>query len=165
MHNENAHKHTHLLLDLHTSSRRPLSSDLFSTWRREGRIEGSLIQGTELKIHHNYTQTKKNINSVLFITSATLRCREDDGKSVIGENKHIWWGSGQGVWRSNRNDMSMSQKGRERTKDKKKKKKRGSTDRGTDVSYCKYCAAVRCEPGVFTGPQTRCLCRNRKQNR
>lgn len=124
MHNENAHKHTHLLLDLHTSSRRPLSSDLFSTWRREGRIEGSLIQGTELKIHHNYTQTKKNINSVLFITSATLRCREDDGKSVIGENKHIWWGSGQGVWRSNRNDMSMSQKGRERTKDKKKKKKK-----------------------------------------
>lgn len=124
MHNENAHKHTHLLLDLHTSSRRPLSSDLFSTWRREGRIEGSLIQGTELKIHHNYTQTKKNINSVLFITSATLRCREDDGKSVIGENKHIWWGSGQGVWRSNRNDMSMSQKGRERTKDKKKLKKK-----------------------------------------
>lgn len=123
MHNENAHKHTHLLLDLHTSSRRPLSSGLFSTWRREGRIEGSLIQGTELKIHHNYTQTKKSINSVLFITSATLRCREDDGKSVIGENKHIWWGSGQGVQRSNRNDMNVSQKGRERTRDKTKKKR------------------------------------------
>lgn len=75
------------------------------------------------------------------------------------------------VWRSNRdvenrkpNDMSMLQKGRERTRDKTKKRG-GSTDRGIDVSYCKYCAAVRCEPGVFTGPQTRCLCRNRKQNR
>lgn len=45
----------------------------------------------------------------------------------------------------------------------KEMRRHTTIDKNSDVSYCRYCAAVRWEPGVFTGPHTRCLCRHRTE--
>lgn len=70
--------------------------------------------------------------------------REDRGEEDVWERK----------WRQTENTKNR------RTVMMRSKKRDNPVDKESHVSYCRYCAAVRWEPGVFTGPHTRCLCRH-----